>query len=278
MPLSRPDRVSVITPTARHDCHESLYSVFLAQTHEDKQLVVCDDSPEPSPLFGSLRDRRVRYIHVTAPMSVGRKRDVLVREADGDVVMHFDDDDYYAPDYMRTMLSHLDGADLVKLVAWFCYDSDARSLFYWDTLRMMPLHCQLKSGRPPTWLSVAHATRSLDTWLERQLWGYGFSFVFRRRLYDTVTFDSDLHHGEDYAFCQSARRLGLRVKGIADVHGLALHVIHSSHRSTNMSAAFPNYSCPPFMLERLFNAEGVRYLERQYGPIGIDGAEVVVGA
>lgn len=64
-----------------------------------------DDSPSPSPFFSSLSDPTVRYKHVEEPTALGAKRNALASVAAGTVLAHFDDDDYYSPAYLETMVS-----------------------------------------------------------------------------------------------------------------------------------------------------------------------------
>jgi hypothetical protein len=53
----------------------------------------------------------------------------MVREATGEVIAQFDDDDYYAPDYVATMLARLGTSDLVKLSGWYLFDASERGFY-----------------------------------------------------------------------------------------------------------------------------------------------------
>jgi glycosyltransferase involved in cell wall biosynthesis len=256
-------RVSVITPTSgsRASCHHSLYERFIRQTYADKTLLVCDDAHTPSPFFSSLHDARVQYFHERTQLTIGEKRQRLVSCADGDIVVQFDDDDYYAPAYIATMVSHLRDADLVKLTGWFIFDTSHGALFYWDTRRLNSFHCRVGQGRAPTWLNIGREVPSvIEEWRERQLWGYGFSFVFRRTVCQKSQFARYLNHSEDYDFCVAVRESGGRVKGVVDKTGLALHIIHGTNNSV-----FPNFALPPLMLRHFFGRDALRYLRGVYG-------------
>jgi glycosyltransferase involved in cell wall biosynthesis len=101
--------VSVLTPTRSSTQHRHglLYESYTHQTYPLKELIVMDDSPTPSPFFSSLSDETVRYIHVKEPTALGAKRNSLASAAAGTVLAHFDDDDYYSPAYLDTMVSTL---------------------------------------------------------------------------------------------------------------------------------------------------------------------------
>src|SRR3978361_2118037 len=98
-------RVSVVTPTfGRERYLAGLYQGFAAQTHQDRELLVFDDSPVPSAFFARLAGPRVRYLHAPERLTIGEKRNRLIELATGEVIAFFDDDDHYAPGYLRAML------------------------------------------------------------------------------------------------------------------------------------------------------------------------------
>ena len=74
--------VSVISPTisSRAPYHEKLYTSFDKQTYQNKELIILDTGPEPSPFFSACTDPRVRYVHYPGPensISIGEKRNTV---------------------------------------------------------------------------------------------------------------------------------------------------------------------------------------------------------
>lgn len=70
--------------------------MFLRQTYADKELIIVDDGEDPvADLIP--HDASVRYIREARRLSVGDKRNLACEAARGDVVLHWDDDDWYAP-------------------------------------------------------------------------------------------------------------------------------------------------------------------------------------
>lgn len=129
--------VSVVTPTraSTQHRHRLLYETYAHQTYPRKELVVLDDSPFPSPFFSSLSDPSVKYTHVPgAPAALGAKRNALADAAEGTVIAHFDDDDYYAPLYLERMVAELEGSRtwLVKLSGFFSFSCKIGLFGYWD--------------------------------------------------------------------------------------------------------------------------------------------------
>jgi glycosyltransferase involved in cell wall biosynthesis len=246
-------KVSIITPTfGRHDLLSALHRTFDSQSYEDKELLVLDDSPSPSDLFERLGDPRVRYMHSSERMTVGAKRDRLVREATGDVIVQFDDDDYYTPRYVETMLRYLAPYDLVKLSGWFVFDCGSGETFYWNAPELAPVHFVLGRDVPrPTPLEIRPEPDNRQQWIETKVWGYGFSYVFRKVMYAKAQFDVASNHGEDYSLVERSRARGFRVGAVPDQTGLCVQVVHTNH----LSRAFPNYRVPAFLMDSLFGSD-----------------------
>ena len=148
-------------------------------------------------MFDKIDDPRVSYNHNPQPMTIGAKRNALVDMAKGDIIAHFDDDDFYAPHYIERMLSLM--ADLnvafVKLFGFYLYDKNKKVFAYWDLERDFPFHLCLHPGQAPFYTRYRSGV-SLR-------WGYGFSYVFDRHIFEEVKFP-DQDHGEDQKFADNA--------------------------------------------------------------------------
>lgn len=73
---------------------------FLEQDHPAKELVVVDDGPSPiEDLVASVAG--VRYLRLSSRHSIGRKRNIACAEARGEVLVQWDDDDWYGPERLR---------------------------------------------------------------------------------------------------------------------------------------------------------------------------------
>jgi glycosyltransferase involved in cell wall biosynthesis len=73
---------------------------FLAQDYPNKELVVVDDGSDP---VGDLVEHApgVRYVRLSSRISIGAKRNLACQHARGDLIAHWDDDDWYTPDRLR---------------------------------------------------------------------------------------------------------------------------------------------------------------------------------
>lgn len=244
-------KVSVITPTfGRAQYLPHLLRCFKHQTYPDKELLILDDSPEPDGNLKRLRDPDVRYMHLPERLPVGAKRNLLMAQARGDIIVQFDDDDYYAPEYIQQMVSYLGDHDFFTLSAWYAYSLRDNFFAYWDTRVIMPYHHKLHPREGVQIVSGDH----LSGYLDSCLWGFGFSYVFKKSVYPTVSFGA-LNFGEDYDFVQKLTEAGFRRHSLPDEIGLVLHLIHVG----NMSCIYPQYRLPSFVLPIIFGEELLEY-------------------
>ncbi|WP_322049291.1 glycosyltransferase family 2 protein [Paraburkholderia sp. J67] len=237
--------VSIITPTwEREAMLPFAYRSFAHQDVGAREWIVIDDSAVPSAFMASLDDPRVRYRHVTRRMSIGEKRNLAADLARADVIAHFDDDEFYAPGYLRMMLGQLSAreAEMVKLSAFFLYSRVYGKFAWWDTLRKSGLHFRW-SPQPMTSLSFPAEHKAFaDNHL-----GYGFSYVYTKRLWAAGPFEPSSFN-EDGVFALAALARGANLTLVADDIGLCVHVLHAY----NTSASFPQYILPDALIARHF--------------------------
>jgi glycosyltransferase involved in cell wall biosynthesis len=240
--------VSIITPShGRPTLLERQHSIVAAQTVDDFEWLILDDSPQPCAYFATLDDPRVRYHHHAGEkMLVSIKRNWLCERATAPVIAQFDDDDYYAPHYLATMLERLEreGTDLVKLSGWFVYSALLRRLGWWDTTNLLGLHFTF--GADPVLRGFFNQTAPEN--MRSNWFGFGFSYVFRKSMWERQPFPP-VAYASDSGFVGAAMAKGSRLAHFADTEGLCLHIL----RMDNMSRSFPQYLLPDFMLERLFS-------------------------
>lgn len=249
--------VSIITPTFnRHDLLKAQRAIVQAQTEQNFEWLILDDGPEPSADFEQTSDLRIRYRHLTgAKMRVSAKRNWLCERAIAPVIAQFDDDDYYAPNYLATMLAQLttSGADITKLSAWFVYSAQLQRLGYWDTANTLGLHFTF--GPEPVLKGFVNQTTPDD--MKNNYAGYGFSYVFKKTMWEKAPFPH-VEYASDFGFVAAALAKGCKLNHFADTQGLCLHIL----RRDNMSRSFPQYLLPDFMLQKLFPGELSALLDR----------------
>jgi glycosyltransferase involved in cell wall biosynthesis len=96
---------------------------FLRQNYANKELVIVDDgSGDVADLVPA--DERIRYIQVKKKATVGYKRNLAVQHSKGEIIAHWDDDDWYAKDRISYQVQALlsGGAKICGLETGFFYD------------------------------------------------------------------------------------------------------------------------------------------------------------
>ena len=229
--------ITIITPT--YDREELLtyaYRSFTSQSIGNLEWIVLDDSEKPSIFMTTLDDPRVRYHHLQTRLTIGDKRNMAVGMAKGEIIVQFDDDEYYAPHYVETMLNELrrGNGHVVKLSSFFVYSAIYKQFGYWNLMQKSGYHfCW--SQRP---ISVVHFGERNSTFADNHL-GYGFSYVFTKSFWEKNKFPS-LPFGEDTSFIKSAISSGFKLLLLDDDLGLCIHILHQF----NTSKCFPQYMMP----------------------------------
>ena len=96
--------VSIITSTCnRARFIPRLIQMVKSQTYPSAKIewIVLDDGEPVKHLFEGLN---VRYTHHGTKLPMGHKLNLLNKEAKGDIIIVFDDDDYYPPDRVSSVV------------------------------------------------------------------------------------------------------------------------------------------------------------------------------
>jgi glycosyltransferase involved in cell wall biosynthesis/GT2 family glycosyltransferase len=180
--IKREPFVSCIMPTnGRRPFLPGAIKQFLDQDYQRKELVVIDDGEDA---IGDLivADASIRYFHETPRRMVGSKRNSACEKARGDILVHWDDDDWYAPWRLAYQVEELErsGAVLCGL---------DRVLFIDETACRAWEYAYPPGGTP---------------------WVYGATLCYRRDLWQCNRFP-DLNVGEDTHFVFAAAGRPVRI-------------------------------------------------------------------
>jgi glycosyltransferase involved in cell wall biosynthesis len=106
--------VSCIMPTANRQKYIP-YAInnFLIQDYPNAELVIIDDGTEAISLLLP-DDPRINYFYVPPIGTTGLKRNYACERSNGELIMHWDDDDWRAPDWISRQVDYLltSGADI----------------------------------------------------------------------------------------------------------------------------------------------------------------------
>ena len=260
--LARQPRVSIIIPTEnRTHLLPDIIDCFNRQTWTNKELLILDNTLDGKNAIAQLQRKypNASLWHINEKCSIGSKRNQLIQKASGELIAHFDDDDYYAPTYIETLARILihSNADLVKLSGWFCFHEASNTLGYWDTRRKDLPHTIFTGNDKPTPQEDEFTKSSYYSFLT----GYGFSYIFRKKIWTDSGFN-DISHGEDSTFHDEALAKKGAIRYVKDNQGICLHIIHSQ----NTSKCFPNFLIPNRLAPKLL-IKAIQKIELQYTPI-----------
>ena len=241
-------KISVIIPTRnRASFITRAVGLFRAQDWANKELLILDDSDTEN--INVKRQTKmhqdIQYFYQTRRLTIGEKRNILASRCTGELIAHFDDDDYYSPQYLSWMFNALQkaDADLVKLSGWYVLHQKSGTLGFWDTEDFTSQNHTFCGD-----LEVRAEQRTFSREeLESFVSGYGFSYLYKKASWEKANFPNQ-SHGEDSIFVEKLRQNNNRIHFAHDEEAICLHIIHPS----NTSRCFPNYILPKALCQKLF--------------------------
>jgi len=171
--------VSCIMPTANRQKYIPLaVETFLQQDYPNKELVIIDDGKESvSSLLPD--DQQIKYYYSEIQKSVGLKRNDACEKSGGEIIMHWDDDDWHAPDWISQQVQFLldSGADVsgIEHVNFFSVVTDT----FWKGTAL-----NRNNPHYPGWLN-------------------GATLIYRKSFWEKHPF-KDLKTGEDDDFLKNS--------------------------------------------------------------------------
>ena len=195
-----PPLVSCIMPTANRRPFVALaLEHFARQDYPYKELIVVDDGADP---VGDLVEDvpGTTYMRLARRASIGVKRNLACARARGQIIAHWDDDDWYAPNRLSYQAGPIlaGEADLTGLVNSFVMVLPGGE--FWTTLA--PLHTRMFTG---------------DV--------HGGTLVYRKSLFDEGLRYPASNLAEDAALIRQAVRRGKRLLRL-DNAGAFVYVRH----------------------------------------------------
>jgi glycosyltransferase involved in cell wall biosynthesis len=219
--------VSCIMPTYnRRTFVPMAVRYFLRQDYARTELVVVDDGTDP--VADCLPDDpRVRYVRPGRRLTIGAKRNLACAEARGEIIVHWDDDDWFPPWRVCVQV-----VALRDRAAEVCGSSQ---VFYYDAA----------AGR--AWRY--HYTGPPGSWV------VGGTLAYRKSYWARNPFP-DLQVGEDTRFLW-----GGRPRGLCDLGDPALCVamIHAANSSPKVTAGCYWQPCPEAQVRQLLGDDCAAY-------------------
>jgi glycosyltransferase involved in cell wall biosynthesis len=194
--------VSVVTPTYnRRKFIPTLIDIYTAQTYPKDRMewIILDDGADKvGDLITSLTKHipNIRYIPLETKTNIGAKRNILNREAKGDIIICMDDDDYYLPErvtYTVSMFNKNPKAEVAGCSEIYMYYSDIGEIYKFGPY------------------SAAHATNG--------------TLAFKRSYVKTHSHDESVTHAEEKSFLDGFKNPIIQL----DCHKIMLVMSHSEN-------------------------------------------------
>ena len=203
--ISREPLVSCIMPTAnRRAFVPQAIHYFLQQDYPRRELIILDDgSEELADLVPT--DSRIRYQRMDRRYTMGAKHNMACALARGDVVLHWDDDDWMAnwriSYQLESLLAH--PANTISGLAQLFF-FDPRTEQAWEYIYPMV-------NRP---------------------WVAGATFCYRREFWESHR-HPDMNEGSDTVFVWGLRDANVRALEKSDFYVAIVHPKNTSPKRTN---------------------------------------------
>lgn len=161
--------VSVVTPTYhRRKFIPILIEIYKNQTypkHKMEWIILDDGKDAVEELFKTVIQEvpNIRYIRSYEKMRIGAKRNMLNREARGEIIIAMDDDDYYPPDRVQTVVQAFKKNPKIELAG-----SSEMWLYYHDTKKIMiagPYHPNHATNGTMAWRKSYAQTHKYDEYV-----------------------------------------------------------------------------------------------------------------
>ena len=226
-------RVSCVMPTFdRHRFVPDAIENFRLQTYADRELVIVDDGTNPvRDLVPD--DPRIRYVRLDQRLTTGAKRNVACRHATGELIVHWDDDDWSAPERIEIQVRAIveSGADVC---------GQRELLFYEPATNRGWRYRYPERSRP---------------------WVAGGTMCYPREVWAHHPFP-DVRQGEDTQFIWSRR--GLRVEPLAR-QDLYVATIHRGNTSAKRTSGRRWTSVPVTSIRSVLGEAADRYMTQGSG-------------
>ena len=172
--------VSVVTPTYnRRKFLPSLIECYKSQTYpkEHMEWIILDDGDDcVKDVFDEVSKiiPNVRYIQHPTKLLIGAKRNILNREAKGEIIVAMDDDDFYFPERVSTAVVNFARNKEIELAG-----SSLIYMYYTDNKKIYSLGPYNKN----------HATNGTMAW--------------RKSYAKNHTYDETVTHAEERSFLEN---------------------------------------------------------------------------
>ncbi|WBX78215.1 glycosyltransferase family 2 protein [Tenacibaculum ovolyticum] len=210
-------KVSCIMPTSnRSQFIEQAIQNFRNQNYVNKELIIADDGSNSIEHLVPDQEN-IKYFRLRKGMSLGEKRNFCCSKSTGEIIVHWDDDDWYAADWLAYQVSTLqsNNADVCGLSKLYFYDSIRQEAWLYQYPK-----------EEKAWVAGATMAYTKNTWQKRPFKnitiGEDNAFVWQEGV-------SVIAHNYQEGFVASIHNENTSTKNTLDKrwHSVGVNEIHS---------------------------------------------------
>jgi len=196
--------ISCIMPTRNRSewVRQSLH-YFERQDYPNLELIIIDDGNDDLAAVLPPADHRIRHLRLAKRVSIGAKRNLGCEAAAGTVIVHWDDDDWYAPNRLTAQAAPI-------------LSGDAEITALRDTLFFDLGQCRFWQCSPEIYAQL---------FVESV---HGGTLMFSRSVFGPTSRYPDLSLAEDALYLRAAVGRGMRIAPM-DGAGLFAYVRHAGN-------------------------------------------------
>ncbi len=205
----------------RQDWASQALDCFLAQDYPNKELIVLDDIEDRSFPYGILNESVTYLLHIPR-WTIAEKRNACVEASNGEIILHFDSDDWSSPDRISDQVQRLEESG--KAVTGY---------------HTMPFFNE--------------ETKKAHVYIGHPLYAVGTSLCFTKAFWEKNRFAESKHQREDNGFVFAARNahqittVECGQKMVARIHSNNSVPKHATDNSRNWKVLPVEDLAPGFM-------------------------------
>jgi predicted O-methyltransferase YrrM len=225
--------VSCIMPTAdRRAFIPQAIRHFLRQDYPSRELIILDDGADN--IAGLIpHDDRIRYLRLDRKLSMGVKHNMACEMARGEIIVHWDDDDWFSPQRISYQVCELQEQSAATSQDTICGLS--RVMFY-DPRSQHAWEYQYPGGRP---------------------WVLGSTFCYYKQFSERHRFP-DMNEGADTTFVWNLQNANVRAH---PDHTFYVGTVHAHNTSPKRTETIGWHPLSNSEVRRLMNDEDWTFYE-----------------
>ncbi|MBF8983933.1 glycosyltransferase family 2 protein [Lutibacter sp. B2] len=123
--------ISIITCTNKPDYINNIFENYKNQDYEEKELIIILNSDNLDISFWRQKGmdyENVKIFRQLEKITLGECLNFGVKKSNFDIIAKFDDDDYYAPEYLSESIKGFDYADVIGKLSTYVYFEKSSTL------------------------------------------------------------------------------------------------------------------------------------------------------